>query len=241
MSSFAISLLGRDYPDLGPLAVVHALEGGALALSRGREPKAYAHTDPNEDGALLVRTPDGVVLAVADGYNGSAASERSLDAVRDAAPELMVEDDEAFERAGAELARSIAASLGRVAPSRSWLLVAALRAGRCHFASFGDSALFRAGARGRLNVINELALRPSLAGRKLLTPLWCGAFERAPGERIAIVSDGVTNFMQDPASLPRLLADAADDAAAARSIAEAALGGGAGDNVAVAVFGADLG
>ncbi len=187
-----------------------------------------------------MRTPEGVALAVADGYNGSAASEQSLDAVRDAACALLVEDDEAFERVGAELARSIAASLAGVAPSRSCLLVAALRAGRCHFASFGDSALFRAGARGQLNAINELKLRPSLAARKLLTPLWCGGFERAPGERIAVVSDGVTNFMQDPASLPRLLADAPDDAAAARSIAEAALDGGAGDNVAVAVFGAEL-
>jgi len=240
MSNFAISLLGRDYPELGPLTVVLAPEGGALALSRGREPKPYPHTDPNEDGALLVRTPEGVALAVADGYNGSAASERSLDAVRDAAPALIVEDDEAFERAAAELARSIAASLAALVPSRSCLLVASLRAERCHFASFGDSALFRAGAPGQLNVINGLALRPSLATRKLLTPLWCGGFERAPGERIAIVSDGVTNFMQDPASLPRLLAGAANDAAAARSIAEAALSGGAGDNVAVAVFGPDL-
>lgn len=237
---FAISLLGRDYPELGPLAVVYAPGGGALALSRGREPKAYPHTDPNEDAALLVRTPDGVALAVADGHNGAAASERSLEAVRDAAPSLVVESADAFERAADTLVRGVAASLAEVAPSRSCLLVAALCGTRCHFASFGDSALFRSGARDQVNVTNELTLRPSLASRTLPVPLWCGGFDRTREERVALVSDGVTNFMADPRSLPRLLADAADDASAARAVAEAALDGGAGDNVAVAIFGGRL-
>jgi serine/threonine protein phosphatase PrpC len=52
-----------------------------------------------------------------------------------------------------------------------------------------------------------------------------------------VVSDGVTNYVPDPARISEWLAEAPNDMQAARTIAECALRGGAGDNVAVAVYG----
>jgi len=85
----SICLLGRDYPELGPLGIAGLPTGGALALSRGALPKPYPHLDPNEDGALLVETQRGMLLAIADGYNGVAACELALAAAREGAGALI--------------------------------------------------------------------------------------------------------------------------------------------------------
>jgi serine/threonine protein phosphatase PrpC len=240
-----LALLGRDYPVLGPVGVVRLPGAGALALSRGKERKPYRHVDPNEDGALLIAQSAGTLLAVADGYNGVAASERALRAVERAAAALLVPDPERFAAAAIALVAALACDLAEVGDSRTCLVVAALCGRRCHFASFGDSSLFRAAASGPVTQSNEIVLGPELQGEALApllreaAGLWLGGFERAAGERIALVTDGVTNFAPEPDALSRILKDAPSDAAAAREIARAALGGGAGDNVAVAVAGAD--
>jgi serine/threonine protein phosphatase PrpC len=58
---------------------------------------------------------------------------------------------------------------------------------------------------------------------------------RPSGARIALVSDGVTNFIAER-TIPGMLGAAASDLDAARALAQAAFEGGAGDNVAVAAF-----
>jgi serine/threonine protein phosphatase PrpC len=241
----AVSLLGRDYPDLGPVASVGLPRAGGLALSRGLEPKAYAHTDPNEDAALVALGESGVLLAVTDGYNGAAAAELGLGftqrraaALLDACAAGAGAGGEPFERAVRSLLVELREALRAVEPSRSCLLIAALVGRRCDFASFGDCSLFRGSQSTPLNVTNELVLSPTLGERKLPTNLWLGSFERADGERVALVTDGVTNFAPRPQEIAQLLASARDDTRAARAIAELALRGGAGDNVAVSVSGA---
>ena len=232
----SISLLGRDWTELGPLCVAELPDGGALALSRGVLPKAYAHTDPNEDAALLVRTSSGVLLAVADGFNGSEASELAIECARARAAELVEASGDAFRAVVARLADGVLAALPRRSRSRSCLVLAALRGESAELASLGDSNAFVAGAAHPLASQNSLLLGNPEPLARARPELFRLRFTRVAGERIALVSDGVTNFIADLASVPRLLAERASDLDAARAIAQAALDGGAGDNVAVAVF-----
>jgi serine/threonine protein phosphatase PrpC len=232
----AVALLGRDWAELGPLGLVELPDGGALALSRGALPKSYAHTDPNEDAALVVRTATGVLLAVADGYNGSEASELAIERARARAAELVEASGDAFRAEVARLANEVLAALPRRSRSRSCLVLATLRGEGVEIASLGDSNAFIAGAPHGLASENSLLLGNPESLAKARADLFHVRFTRAAGERIALVSDGITNFIPDVERIPRILAESATDLAAARAIAEAALSGGAGDNVAVAVF-----
>jgi serine/threonine protein phosphatase PrpC len=232
----ALALLGRDWAELGPLGLADLPDGGALALSRGALPKAYAHTDPNEDAALLVRTSTGVLLAVADGFNGVEASELAIERARARAAELVEASGDAFRAEVARLADDVLAALPRRSRSRSCLVIAALRGESAEVASLGDSNAFIAGAANGLASENSLLIGNPEPLSRARADLFHLRFTRAGGERIALVSDGVTNFISDLTRIPRLLAESATDLAAARAIAEAALDGGAGDNVAVAVF-----
>ena len=233
----AVALFGRDYPDLGPVGAVALPDGGALALSRGQEPKPYRHVDPNEDAALLVRGEAGALLAVADGYNGVATSEAGIEAVRAAAGELITDDAQHFEARLAEVLEALRPALSNAGRSRSCLVVAALVGERCCWASLGDSSLFRASQAERVTPEDTLrVLGPALWLDDELRQSAFGSFERKPGERVALVSDGITNFLQAPDSLIDLLAGDLRDGDCAREIALAAMRGGAGDNVAVALL-----
>jgi serine/threonine protein phosphatase PrpC len=232
----SISLLGRDWTELGPLALAELPDGGALALSRGAQPKSYAHTDPNEDAALIVRTATGVLLAVADGFNGTEASELGIARARARAEELVEASGDAFRAAVIRLADDVLGALPRGSRSRSCLVLAALRGDRVELASFGDSNAFLAGTRHGLANENPLLLGKGDSLGRVRPEVFHFQHARGGRERIALVSDGVTNFTADPSSIARTLAESSTDLDAARAIAETALAGGAGDNVAVAVF-----
>lgn len=237
----AISLLGRHWPELGPLALVEFDDGGALALSRGAKPKTYAHQDPNEDAALLVRVPAGVVLAVADGFNGCEAAELTIERTRAWAELLLLARGEDFRARVAELLDDVRGRLPADSQSRSCLVLAALRGTHAELAGFGDSCAFRGGAPTPLLPQNPILVGSERGPRGIDPARWYTSFERAPGERVALVSDGVINFMPDPSEIPVLLGASASDLDCARAIALAALRGGAGDNVAAAVFAGDTG
>jgi serine/threonine protein phosphatase PrpC len=71
-------LRGRDHTGAGRIATI--AEGrAAVALSRGGAPKAYAHKDPNEDGAAFARGGAGYLLVVADAHGGYEAAEIAVD------------------------------------------------------------------------------------------------------------------------------------------------------------------
>ena len=131
-----------------------------------------------------------------------------------------------------ELAKGIA-SAGR---SRTCLVFAVRIDTRCHFASFGDSSIFRASEPEPISVRNDFILGPDLKVRVLPPPLWAGHLECQLGERVALVTDGVTNFLKEPGAVSERLRSADDDAGAARSIARGAMEAGAGDNIAVATL-----
>jgi len=226
-------LLGCDYPELGPLAQVALPDVGALALSCGARPKSYDAVDPNEDAALLVRNERGALLAVADGFHGLSASHRALELCEQAAPALIGVSLVDFRLTVERVALGIGLELRRLGPSRTCLLLASVDAAGCRWACLGDSALFRASHADSVSSPNDLIVRPGQRSLPQPVERWSGAFRAEPGERIAVVSDGVTNFVPELGSISRLLASAKSDAAAAREIALAALHGGAGDNVAV--------
>jgi len=233
----SICLLGRDYPDLGPLGIAALPDGGALALSRGARPKPYPHQDPNEDGALFVRTAQGALLVIGDGYNGAAACELALAAAHEAAQRLIGSSGSRFRALVAELVQHVAHRLPEnSARSRTCLVVARLVARHCEFASFGDSCLIRSTRTAPASQPNELVLGRALDLSAISPDFWYGEFECEPLERIALVTDGVTNFAPEVPHLATALGAAPNDLVAARALAEQALLGGAGDNVAVCAY-----
>lgn len=233
-----LALRGRDYPRLGPWGAAELPDGGALALSRGAYRKAYAIVDPNEDGALLYRADAGDLICVVDGYNGVRASEAALDAVCAHAVRLISASDSEFPAAVAAVTRSTANELAGERRSRSCLMFATLVEGWCRFVGFGDSNLFRASEMEPQNCENDLIIGPELREPLLPPEHWMGSFRCSPGERIAVVTDGITNFVPDATEIHNILAHAADDAAAATTLVRKAMVGGAGDNVAVATLSA---
>ncbi len=234
----AVWLLGRDYPSLGPVALVAHPRGGALGISRGRLPKPYPHVEPNEDAALLVHTERGVLLGVVDGFNGADAALLTIEAVREAADDLVVAEPKAFDEAIGLLLERMLPQIRAVAPANTTLVVMALYGSSVHVASFGDSVAYRASRADPIIPPESFWLARDTQGG-----LEVGAhtehFRREAGERLAVVSDGVTNFVPDPGQISGWLEKAPTDRAAARLVLEEALAGGAGDNVAVVTFGGD--
>lgn len=237
----AIELLGRNWPELGSLVIAELEGGGALALSRGAEPKSYAHKDPNEDAALFVRLPEGVLLAVADGFNGVEAAELAIECARAHAETLVLADGADFCLKICALLEDVRTRLPRGSDSRACLVLAALRGASCELASFGDAFAFRAGSPLPLTQQNPILVGSEHGPQRIDPARWHRSFERAPGERIALVSDGVINFTPDPSVIPGALSTYATDVDCARGLALAALRGGAGDNVSVAAFAGDAG
>ena len=235
----AIELLGRHWPELGPLALAELDGGGALAISRGSAPKTYAHKDPNEDAALLVRLPAGVLLAVADGFNGVEAAELAIERARALAEPLLLASGAAFRARICELLDDVRTRLPKGSESRSCLVLAALRGTSCELASFGDAFAFRAGSPLPLMQQNTILVGSEHGPGQIAPARWHTRFERTRRERIALVSDGVINFTPDPSLIPGSLSGFATDLECARELALAALRAGAADNVAVAAFSGD--
>ena len=71
-------LRGRDYIGIGH-SEIRSAGSCAIAISAGGAAKTYSHTEPNEDGALLLEGPAGSLIAVADGHHGAAGSAVALE------------------------------------------------------------------------------------------------------------------------------------------------------------------
>ena len=232
----ALALLGSDYPDLGPLAITSFPDGGAIALSRGAHPKPYPHVDPNEDAVLLLRTDEGALLAVADGHDGVASAELAIRSVCEHAAELIPARGQAFETRTRVMIEDLVQRLGGAGRSRASLVLTTVQGEDCHFALLGDCSVWRANLPDPQSVPNDLILGPALRLQNVPETLWSGYFRRDPDERIALVSDGITNFVPDIYKICLILRHAKDDSAAVGTLAETALTGGAGDNLAAATI-----
>jgi serine/threonine protein phosphatase PrpC len=151
--------------------------------------------------------------------------------------DLVQEDGDAFEDAICETVRALASQAYRLTPASTTLVVMAICGEICHVANFGDSAAFRAKAPEGLVQPNDLMLGPALASPALRRMPFATHFRREPGERVGVVSDGVTSYLRDTSQVPLWLAEEGNDLEAARRVAEGALNSGAGDNVAVVAYG----
>lgn|GEM_PF-673906 len=150
----AVWLRGRDHSELGAIETC-AEDVAALALSIGGAKKVYAHTDPNEDGALFALGAGGTLLAVADGHGGVDASEAALACVLESLAPGWISSELPLrgaweEQALSGLAACEAAILKRAASggrrlSRTTLAIAIVRPteGLLFFVSIGDSHLYQ--------------------------------------------------------------------------------------------------
>jgi serine/threonine protein phosphatase PrpC len=145
-------LLGREHTEVGAVEI-RAAQRAAIAISRGGAPKVYAHTDPNEDAALVLEGRHGTLLAVADGHGGADAAEIAVQTLRDGAGTRWTDaatlEPEGWSReahtALAEVNQAIRRGVaeGGRKRSRTTLAFALLRDGRILWASMGDSHVFR--------------------------------------------------------------------------------------------------
>ena len=245
-------LRGRDHQELDRVAV-EEVGGGALAvaLTRGRHPKATRAVDPNEDVVAAVAGRRTALLVVADGHYGEVASRVAVDVVVDAlgtdpAPADLPDRDlvDLYERAGAAV-RAAAAAAGRERRDSSTTLALALVAPaadgvRVQWASLGDSAVFVAGADAVVEVTTPRLL---FLGEPLSRFEVAGRLERGlevlDGDDpwVVLATDGLTNFVPDAAGAvaARLMASDGGPTAVARGLVDDAGDAGAGDNVGVAV------
>lgn len=236
MTTQSLLLLGENYNELGPVTIAELPGRGAVALSRGAFPKSYRYVDPNEDAVLLVTSSDGVLIAVADGFNGVDASHFVMESLITPAPELIRTKEQAFRERFELFVVEMSAALESAGMSRTCLVVAAICGDTCSWASMGDSSLFRSSCERPVSIANDIAVGPGLLSLPPPYDAWSGSFTPLPGERIAVVSDGVTNFVSPLTDIAKLLGSAASDGEAAHALTTRAMSGGAGDNVCASVI-----
>ena len=165
-------LRGREHLELAAIELRAEAEA-AIALSIGGAPKRYAHTDPNEDVALLVVREDGLLLAVADGHGGYEAAELALDAIRIWDSELPARGEGSADWSRLALGafalanQRILANAVRGGRRRSRTTLAFARvepeAGAIRWASIGDSHVFHA-ANGVLDLARARSHDPASRG-----------------------------------------------------------------------------
>jgi serine/threonine protein phosphatase PrpC len=244
-------LWGTDHEELDEIAVLGAGTNVALANTRGRHPKAYRYTDPNEDTVAAVVGRQSTLIVCADGHNGALAPNlavrETLAAFGDDPPATLSEGDwvDLFERINDAVIAG--KGIGSEQPaSNTVLLVALVSPGRLSWGAIGDGALVvcQPGTqRGRQ--LNREAMRfigHPMNRRAVKNTIDRGTIDLAPGDWVVAITDGLSEFVAPlrPADvIPRVLASIhpLDAAAAARALVETACSAGAGDNVATAVVG----
>lgn len=244
------TLWGTDHEELGPIESATAGEKAAVAITRGRFPKAYRYEDPNEDAVAVVAGERATLLVCADGHGGATASHLAVRFVLDALGEDPPDDydDGDWLKLFGDVNEAVLETKGLTSPQpgSSTVLVAALATpGRLSWAAIGDGALVvcRPGAeRGRQ--LNKEAMRfigHPMGRRALKQTVQRGSVALDDGQWVALVTDGLSEFVAPlkPADVvPRVLALSAAGTAEAAAVAlvDTACGAGAGDNVAAAVL-----
>lgn len=235
------ALYGRDWTELGVIGRADLSDAVALANSRGGVRKAYRYTDPNEDVVAAAALDDGrVVLVCADGHNGETASRVAVDTMLELSHRLADSDAllDAFVECNDAVLRVNAGTR-----NRTTLLVAVDDRERIHWAAMGDSALvmLRNGrAPVRLGDPCMHFVGFPMSPEEVAARLPRGTIERADGDALVLVTDGLEEFLHDGRTVEDVVADVASGAGSARALCDAlvetAFDAGAGDNVAAVVF-----
>ena len=220
-------LYGRDHTTLGEVATTTAGRTAA-ALSPGRFPKGYPHTEPNEDCVAVADLNTHLLLAVADGHGGADASHAAISAIVDCAASLEPSDP---SRALTRLTDAVVASIGALpadSPSRTALTVVLFDAHKGVAFTFGDTYLIRLrNDKGRR--LNRPA--PFLDRASNIEDARFDRFSLRPADRIVAATDGLIDFL-GRGGIDRLgTLSVADPSAWVAAAADLALTGGAGDNV----------
>ncbi|MEE8602233.1 PP2C family protein-serine/threonine phosphatase [Euzebya tangerina] len=238
-------LRGCDHTDLDRIAATAVSPGLAIALSRGREPKRYHYTDPNEDIVGATAGEESVVLVAADGHNGWSASHQAAPMLLErmtawrTAPsrrEMVL----VFHEINAALHDARAGADPAQGRSRTTLSLALVRRddhGQRYLthATVGDSPVLVIRDRRTYRVSKD---RHRFLGNSLSAPQVAGSMDYGqtdlgPHDVVVVVTDGYTNFAR-AGDIARLLQPTAEQSA--RRIIDHAGEQGAGDNVAVAVL-----
>lgn len=234
------ALWGSDHEELGEIAVQRVGRRAAVALSRGKYPKAYPHVDKNEDAAAAATDGSSWVLAVADGHAGFDAARAAMGAVVDGMAATLEEDPELALRSTFEAARdAIAAAVHAIdeprQSSRTALSVAMVTEGRISAAGRGDTVVVRI-RDGRAALIGRPVefLGPS-------TDLSGLAIDRSdfdPADHLVLATDGVYDFLGR--GWDKLLASSvtvSDPEQVVRDVIGEAFAGGSGDNLGLVYLG----
>lgn len=241
MTSGLVSLWGDELETLDDVAATPLDGAGAIALSRGRFPKAYPHLDPNEDAVLAAAGPGGRLVAVADGHSGFDAARAALRAVADSVDRLVAaapdRPGEALESVCLDALRAVteavAAAPAERADSRTALTVALETDGRLHVATYGDTAC----ARLRAGKAKAVSGAYAFLGPGAPPPRLDQVRLRA-GDAVLVASDGLVDFLGRGWTVraAEVVAAETDPLAAARALVELAMTGGAGDHIAVGLL-----
>lgn len=235
-------LWGRDHVALDQVAAQSVDGRAAVAITRGRHRKAYRYTDPNEDAAVAIVGPRATLLVVADGHNGWTATEAAVATITDhfgADPPPADVDEKVlvdlFHRAGGAILDVTGRPEALNPESRTTLVVALLAGRRLQWASFGDSAVYRAtpAAAVPLAPAQHRFVGYPMSRAKVDFHLERGTEELTEGSWVIVATDGFVDFAHPFPT--QLLTAGAEPETVARGLVLAACDGGAGDNVAVAV------
>jgi serine/threonine protein phosphatase PrpC len=235
-----VARYGGNHPELDEVAAQTLGERTAVALSRGRYPKGYAHLDPNEDAVMAAVGGEATLLAVADGHNGVEAPEAAIAAIAALAPaiveqpvqdpEILVED--LFGEARTAIGEALATSPEERRASRTALSIALIADGFLHTATLGDTVVLVVRS-GKAKVVSDVG--PFL-GPQTRRPT-ATRYRLRQGDVVVAVSDGIVDYLGRRwlVALADAVAGAESIEQAALDLLEAAMAGGAGDNVAVAL------
>ncbi|MCU0934921.1 MAG: protein phosphatase 2C domain-containing protein [Gammaproteobacteria bacterium] len=240
-----IRLLGRDHDAAGIVAYHQAVFGTAVvevAICAGGEAAAGK---PNED-ALLVVPPEaegeaGLAL-VADAHFGQEAAELAVAAVAEGWARAAGDERREPEETLLRLVRAAQAALSDAgSESETTLLLVVLQGAALHWASVGDSYLYRIEAGGRARVVNRVD-RVWL-GARLVVPVHevtrRGRFDLAPGSRVLLATDGIPEAVRNvPTLRPRQVAAALDGGGDGplQALVRVALDRGGEDNIAAVLI-----
>jgi serine/threonine protein phosphatase PrpC len=237
-------LWGKDHVALDEVVAQSLGPRAAVAITRGRHRKAYRYTDPNEDAVVAVVGRRATLLVAADGHNGWTSTEAAVASVLDTLgadpPPADLDDDElleVFSRAN-DAILDVTEQPGSQHPdSRTTLVVALVAGSRLQWASFGDSAVYKAAPAGavRLSGGVHYFVGYPMPREGLDRGLKRGTEQLSEGDWVIVATDGFIDFAHPFPT--QLLAAGAEAEAVARGLVLAACDGGAGDNVAVAVVG----
>jgi serine/threonine protein phosphatase PrpC len=231
-------LLGSDHPGLGEVAVTALGDHMAIGLSRGRFPKGYSHVDPNEDAVFAATNGTASGFAVADGHNGFDAAQAALEAIAEAAPQVLgaplALGVERLVTVAADRVRSV---VSRLEPPRNRsgtaLTICLTRPDEMATATMGDSGYVLATKR---------RVRTERGQSRFLTPGTDVAgvaidVVSLPGHGLVVAaSDGLFDFTRD--TLSAALGDSTGTTPedTVMNLLELAGRGGAGDHLSIAVL-----